>query len=284
MASFSVLFDRLRWEEKEILHSLQKIGQKAELVDVKSISFSLDSKEDFTLSDNVFVRCLSHYRSWLSAEILRAKGKHVINRPEVISVCMNKLLTTIALVKEGVPTPKTYVSFSSDSAEEIKEKVGLPLVIKPLVGSWGRLISLARDNSSFRSIIELREAINDPLEHIYYFQEFVRRPPRDIRAIVAGEEIVACVYRYSPPGEWKTNVARGGFSVQFNPSEALQELIHRSADAVGGGLLGVDLMESESGYLVHELNCNVEFRGAQSAVNFSIADKVANYLVREARK
>lgn len=281
---FSILFDRLRWEEKEILKSLLSRGKKAELVDIRPLSFSLSDEEDFELGENVLVRCLSHYRSYLSSKILESKGKNVINKSDVISTCMNKLLTSLALARNKITIPKTYASFSSEAAEEIWERVCPPVVIKPLVGSWGRLISLARDRNSFRSIIELREAMKDPLDHIYYIQEFVRRPPRDIRAIVAGEELIACVYRYSPPGEWKTNVAQGGVSVPFNVSEELNEIIIRSAQAVGGGILGIDVMESEGGYVVHEVNSNVEFRGAQSAVEFSIAEKIANYLISQAKK
>jgi [lysine-biosynthesis-protein LysW]--L-2-aminoadipate ligase len=281
---FSILFDRLRWEEKEIMRSLSQRNVDSELLDIKTLSFNLNKKDESEIADSVLIRCLSHYRSWLSAKILESRGKIVFNKSEVIELCMNKLLTTLALVDKGIKTPETYVSFSSESASQVKEKLGLPVVIKPVVGSWGRLISLARDSSSFRSIIELREAMSNPIDHIYYIQEFVKRPPRDIRAVVAGDELVACVYRYSPPGEWKTNVARGGLSVQVKVDEELHDIIMSSAEAVGGGILGVDIMESEHGYLVHEVNSNVEFKGAQSAVSFNIAERIADYLIKEVKK
>ncbi len=119
---------------------------------------------------------------------------------------------------------------------------------------------------------------------MYYMQEYVKRPPRDIRAIVAGDSIVACVHRIAPPGEWRTNVARGAISKAFKPGAELRETILKAAEAVGGGVLGVDAMEPESGYLVHEVNNTVEFRGAQSAVDTDIAAQLIKYVAHSARR
>jgi [lysine-biosynthesis-protein LysW]--L-2-aminoadipate ligase len=132
-------------------------------------------------------------------------------------------------------------------------------------------------------LVELREELPNPIDHMYYVQEYIRRPPRDIRAVVAGERIVACVYRYSAPGDWRTNVARGGTSKAFEPEPHLQEMILKAASAVGGGILGVDAMESPDGYVVHEVNNTVEFKGAQSAVGWSIPKKIIEYLVESAK-
>ena len=118
----------------------------------------------------------------------------------------------------------------------------------------------------------------------YYLQELVKRPPRDIRAIVAGEELVACVHRYAPDGEWRTNVARGGTSKAFKPDSELKEVVHKASEAVGGGVLGVDAMESPRGYVVHEVNNTVEFKGAQSAVEVNIPERIVRYVAQVARR
>ncbi|HYC26525.1 MAG TPA: lysine biosynthesis enzyme LysX, partial [Nitrososphaerales archaeon] len=107
---------------------------------------------------------------------------------------------------------------------------------------------------------------------------------RDIRVIVAGDEIVTSVHRYAPPGEWRTNVARGATSKAFKPDNELKEVVHKAAAAVGGGVLGVDAMESSNGYFIHEVNNTVEFRGAQSAVQVDIPSKIVQYVIRTAKR
>lgn len=279
---FSLVYDRLRWEEKEIIKSFESISCNVNVVDAKGLFIELSKKQ--SQEGSLLIRCVSHYRSWLIAEILESYGSFVLNRPKTISICMNKILTTLKLASEGIPIPKTVVSFSPESAFNAKDTIGFPLVIKPAVGSRGKMVSLARDCSSFKSIIELREMLSNPLDHVYYIQEYVNRPPRDIRAIVVGQEIVACVYRYSPPGDWRTNVAIGGKTEPVKLSPELEETILKTADIVGLGVLGIDLMESNNGYVVHEVNSSVEFRGAQSVTDAKISDKIVNYFVKEAKK
>jgi [lysine-biosynthesis-protein LysW]--L-2-aminoadipate ligase len=152
------------------------------------------------------------------------------------------------------------------------------VVLKPFVGSWGRMVSVIRDRPTLQSIVELREELPNPVEHMYYVQEYIQRPPRDIRAVVAGDQLVACVHRYAPEGDWRTNVARGGVSKAFTPSPQLKEMILRAAEVVGGGVLGVDAMEGPNGNVVHEVNNTVEFKGAQSAVDWSIPKKIMEYI------
>jgi [lysine-biosynthesis-protein LysW]---L-2-aminoadipate ligase len=141
-----------------------------------------------------------------------------------------------------------------------------------------------KDAQTLDTIVELKESLPNPIEHMYYIQEYVNRPPRDIRVIVAGDEIVASVYRNAPANEWRTNVARGATTTAFKPEKALSELVLRAAEAVGGGVLGVDAMEADGGYLIHEVNNTVEFRGAQAATKGSIAKKIVGYVVAGVKK
>jgi [lysine-biosynthesis-protein LysW]--L-2-aminoadipate ligase len=256
----------------------------ASLADAKSLVFNVTEPRPRPLGDVVLQRCISHQRALLVSRILESQGALVINRTAVAEVCSNKLATTIALSKAGVPTPRTVVALSSERVLEAAEALGFPLVMKPFLGSWGRMVTLVRDRETLRSVVELREELPNPLDHMYYIQEYVDRPPRDVRAVVAGDQIIACVYRHAPEGDWKTNVARGGKSEAFSPDAALQEIILRAASCVGGGVFGVDAMESPDGYLVHEVNNTVEFRGAQSAVSWSIPRKIIEYVVREAKR
>jgi [lysine-biosynthesis-protein LysW]--L-2-aminoadipate ligase len=280
----SIVFDRLRWEEKALKEAADAAGVEASLVDAKTLVFEVTGRSALDLGEVVLQRCISHYRTLFLTRILEAYRVRVVNSYAVAELCGNKLATTIALAGAGVATPRTCIALSAEMVEKAAQQLGFPLVIKPFTGSWGRMVSMVRDVHTLESIVELREELPNPLEHMYYLQEYIKRPPRDIRAVVAGDEIVACVYRYAAEGDWRTNVARGGTSKAFSPEPELRELIHKAAEAVGGGILGVDAMEAPSGYVVHEVNNTVEFKGAQSAVDWSIPAKLIEYLTRTVRR
>ncbi|MCL4355996.1 MAG: lysine biosynthesis protein LysX [Nitrososphaerota archaeon] len=280
----TITFDRLRWEEKALSEAAAAAGIDATLVDVKGLVFEVPKRRQ-EFGDVVLQRCISHYRSSNLTRALEGAGIQVVNSQAVAEVCSNKLATTIALSKAGVPTPRTFLALTSEAAEEAAEALGYPLVLKPFTGSWGRMVTVVRDRETLRSLIEYKEELANPQEqHMYYMQEYVNRPPRDVRAIVAGDSIVACVHRVAPPGEWRTNVARGATSEAFKPDADLTEVILKAAEAVGGGILGVDAMEPESGYLVHEVNNTVEFKGAQSAVGLDIPSRLIGYVAGLARR
>ena len=278
-----ITFDRLRWEEKALKEAAESAGLETSLIDVKGLNFEVAKKRpDF--GDVVLQRCISHYRSLLLSQTLEGSGLRVINSHSVAETCSNKLATSIALSKAGVPTPRTFLALSSEAVEGAAEELGYPLVLKPFVGSWGRMVTIVKDKATLQALVEYKEELANPIEHMYYLQEYIQRPPRDIRAIIAGDKMVTCVHRYAPPGEWRTNVARGGTSGAFKPDSELKEIVHKASEAVGGGVLGVDAMESSSGYVVHEVNNTVEFRGAQSAVDVDIPKKIIEYVAHAVRR
>ena len=282
----SITFDRLRIEEKELKKEAEKAGCTSELIDVRKLAFNVTGKRvNNGFGDIVLQRCISYYRSIFLTRILENFGIRVVNTSRVSEACGNKLVTSMLLAKAGVPTPKTLVALSSESVFETAEKVGYPVVVKPFTGSWGRMVDIAKEPQTLGTIVEYRESMQSPVEHMYYIQEFVKRPPRDIRLIVAGDEVIASVYRNAPEGEWRTNVARGGTTTGFKLNKEIEDVTLRAAKAVGGGVLGVDAMESkETGYTVHEVNNTVEFKGAQNATEHRIARKIVDYVIREAKR
>jgi [lysine-biosynthesis-protein LysW]---L-2-aminoadipate ligase len=282
----TITFDRLRLEEKELQKEAEKAGCKSELIDARKLSFNVTGKKISNgFGDIVLQRCISYYRSIFLARILENFGIHVINSTKVSEACGNKLVTSMLLAKAGVPTPRTYVALDSESVFETAEKVGYPVVIKPFTGSWGRMVDIAKEPQTLGTIVEYRESMQSPVEHMYYIQEFVKRPPRDIRLIVAGDEVIASVYRNAPKGEWRTNVARGGTTTAFKLNKEIEDVTLRAAKAVGGGILGVDAMETKDhGYTIHEVNNTVEFKGAQVSTEHRIAKKIVDYVIREAKR
>ncbi|RLG58914.1 lysine biosynthesis protein LysX [Candidatus Geothermarchaeota archaeon] len=287
MSSFTILYDRLRWEEKAIYEEAKKQGIKASLVDAKSTPISVvgnDFNPKGIFEEVVLQRTLSHFRGLYYASVLESYGYKVINSFKTSLICGNKLLTTIELHKRGIPTPRTIIAFSMDSALKAMDEIGYPIVMKPITGSWGRMVVKIRDRKEAKAILETKELIPDPLQQIYYIQEYISRPPRDIRVVIVGGTIVASVYRYQPEDDWRTNVARGGIIKPFKLSSEHEELFLRAAEAVGGGILGIDAMEVNEGILIHEINSNVEFRGASQASDKNIPLEIINYLKEVLRK
>ncbi|MGI0028343.1 MAG: lysine biosynthesis protein LysX [Nitrososphaera sp.] len=286
MVELSIIYDKVRFEEKALYEKAQKKGVKAQIVDGKTVSVTTESKKkDVSLGDVILQRSVSHYRGLYMTACLEFLGFPVINKFKVGETCGNKLLTSLVLAKNRVPTPKTQFAFSAESAMETIHNAGFPVVLKPIVGSWGRGVFPLRDEEMASMAVEMREEDDSPLARIYYVQEMIDRPPRDLRCIVVGNDVVTAIYRYSAENEWRTNVARGGKAELAPITKDLEDLALKAAKAVGGGILGVDMMEDrERGLMVHEVNNTVEFHGAASVSKADIPGAMIDHAVKVAKK
>ena len=223
-------------------------------------------------------RCVGHFRNVHLTSALEALGHRVVNSSSCAWTCGDKLLGTLALARHGVPTPRTMLAFTADAALKSLESLGYPAVIKPVVGSWGRLSALLGDEVAARAVTEDREEMF-PIYQVYYLQEFVKRPPRDIRSFVIGGRTVAAIYRVSDSGDWRTNTARGGRAEPCKITGELDELSLKAAKATGGEIVGVDLMETDDGLVVHEVNGTTEFKNTVPATGVDIPRLIVEYLV-----
>jgi [lysine-biosynthesis-protein LysW]---L-2-aminoadipate ligase len=286
MVKVCIIYDKVRFEEKSLYHKAKKKGINSQIIDAKTITINTGSKRtSLQLGDVVIQRSISHFRGLYLTSCLEFLDFLVINKFKVGQTCGNKLITSLTLAKYDVPTPKTHFAFSAESAIELIYKIGFPLVLKPVMGSWGRGVFPIRNEEMANMIIEMREGSDSPLARIFYIQEMVNRPPRDLRCIVVGDKLIAAIYRYSAQNEWRTNVARGGKAEAAPITKELEDIALRAAKAVGGGILGIDLMEDEKrGLLVHEVNNTVEFRGASSVCEADIADAIIEYALFIAKK
>jgi [lysine-biosynthesis-protein LysW]--L-2-aminoadipate ligase len=281
--SLVVLYDNIRWEEKAIYETCRKNGINSTSIDAKSMVVPLDGRSAYE-GTVVIQRCVSYFKSIHSTAALEGLGARVINSLKSASLSGNKLFAHMALEKAGVKTPRAVSAFSEESALQALEELGYPAVIKPTVGSWGRLIALLKDKEAARAVIEDREHMF-PLYHVYYFEEFVKRPPRDIRAIVVGDRVVAAIYRYSGEGEWKTNMALGGRAEACPITSELESICIRASKALGGEIVGVDLMESDSkGLLVHEVNNTTEFKNTVRVTGVDIPGLMIEYAIAAGKK
>ncbi|MDI9644058.1 MAG: lysine biosynthesis protein LysX [Candidatus Verstraetearchaeota archaeon] len=283
--TLSLLYDRIRVEEKEIINAAQKKGVELRPVDAKELHLTItDFSRDEGFGDIAIERCVSHFRGIYITSILENKGVTVINPFSVASLCGDKLLCSMKLARAGIPTPKTVVAFTKEEAMKALEEMGYPAVIKPVFGSWGRLIAPLKDRETAQALLEDREEMGNPLYQIFYIQEMIERPPRDIRTVVVGDQIAASIYRYSAPDDWRTNIARGGRAEICNLTEDLREVILKAAEVVGTGVLGVDAMETKDGIVVHEVNSTVEFKGAMSVSEADIPGMIIDYALQRVKK
>jgi len=285
MSKVCIVFDRLRSEEKMLQKEASNLGHDALMLDAKITQINTDSKkEDFNLGDVVLERCVSYFRGLHFTASLEFLDIPVLNKFEVANICGNKMFMTLLLKKNNIPTPKTYFSFSSESAAKNLEKVGFPLVIKPIIGSWGRGVMPIKDKDTMEAIFEIRDITDSPHDRIYYLQELINRPPRDIRVITVGDEPIAAMYRKSSGG-FKTNIALGADPELCEITKEMEDLAVKASKAMGGGILGIDLMEDDKrGLVVHEVNNTVEFKGLARVAQRNIPKEMIEYALNYARK
>ena len=275
-----VLLSRVRVEEKLLLAELESRGVDTKVIDDRELVLALEQRPELGV-DVVLERCIQHGTALYALSVFDAWGIPTVNRYEVAEICGNKLLTTMRLIRDGVPSPRTRVAFTPDSALSAIEELGYPVVLKPLIGSWGRLISKVNDREAAEAIVEHKDVLGNYLHSIYYIQEYIQKPGRDIRAFVVGSETIAAIYRASE--HWITNTARGGQASNCPVTPELGELCVRAARAVGGGVVAIDLLEAPEGLLVNEVNYTMEFRNSIDTTGVNIPAKVIDYVLEVAR-
>jgi [lysine-biosynthesis-protein LysW]---L-2-aminoadipate ligase len=278
-----VLHSRVRVEEKWIFAALEKRGITFDRLDDRLITFDLANPGSWKQYDAILERSISYTTGLNALRVLNTMGIPTVNSARVAEICGDKLATTAMLAAAGIPQPRAIAAFSEEAALEAIEQLGYPVVIKPVVGSWGRLIARINDRYAAEAVLEHKATLGSVQHQVFYIQEFIQKPGRDIRAFVAGDETVAAIYRKSE--HWITNTARGGQAEPCPITPELNDLCVRAAHAVGGGVLAVDVLEHDQrGYLVNEINHTMEFHSTMPVTGVDIAGIIVDYTVDVARK
>lgn len=273
-----VIYSRVRIEEKKLFEALDARGVQYDRIYDGDIEFDLQEPGMWRQYDVILERCINHARAQSALRILNDWGIPTVNTAFVADVCGNKLVTSSALVRAGVPSTRVKVAFTPESAVKAIEEIGYPVVLKPAVGSWGRLLSKINDRDAAETVLEHKEILGSYHHSIYYIQEYVKKPGRDIRAFVIGDETVAAIYRASE--HWITNTARGAQASNCPVTPELNKLCVAAARAVGGGVVGVDVLEDKDrGYLVIEVNYTIEFRNSIATTGVDIPNKIIDYVL-----
>lgn len=277
MIRIGFLYTRLRAEEKYLLEELEK-QPAVEIVRINDGDHYFDINQLPETIDVLFERSISYSRGLYISRIFEAHGVPVVNPSVVAERCGDKYITSQILAKNGIPTPSVLMAFDEQSALRAIEAMGYPCVLKPVVGSWGRLLAKVENRHMAESLIEHKATLG--VNHqVFYIQEYINKPGRDIRAFVVGDEAICAIYRSSE--NWITNTARGGVATDCPVTDEIAELCQHAAQAVGGGLLALDLFETENGLTINEINHTMEFRNSIVTTGVNIPQKMIEYVLTQ---
>jgi [lysine-biosynthesis-protein LysW]---L-2-aminoadipate ligase len=274
-----LLLSRVRVEEKWFFEALEKRGLAYDRLDDREVQFNMSQPGDWLQYSVILERSISYGRGLYAVQVLNSWGIPTVNSYQVAATCGDKLATSAALQAAGVPQPEVRVAFTQQSALAAIEAMGYPVVMKPVVGSWGRLVTKLNDRDAAEAVLEHRESLGNYQQQIYYIQEYIKKPGRDIRAYVIDGQTIAAIYR---SGEhWITNTARGGQGSNCPITPDLDGVCRAAAAAVGGGVLAVDVLEdADRGFLVNEVNHTMEFHTSAPTTGVDIAGSVVDYVAR----
>ena len=279
MLTLGILHTTIRADEKLILAAAEARGVAVKLIDVRTEVFHPETYNvDFQVA---LERCVSTTKGTYATHFLEAMGVTVVNSSAVAGVCEDKFLTSLALQRAGVPTPGFALVFGTEEAKRaIHALGGYPVVIKPNVGSWGRLLAKINDVDALEAIIEHKDVLGSPQQKAIYIQQFVKKPGRDIRLFVIDGEALCAIYRTSP--HWITNTARGGLATVCPLTDDLRKIARAASDAVGGGILALDVFETDDGLSINEINHTMEFKNSEAPTGVSISGAIVDYCIKVA--
>jgi [lysine-biosynthesis-protein LysW]--L-2-aminoadipate ligase len=272
-----LLHSLIRKDEKYLIDEFEKInGVELIMIDDREIKFNI-GKDKFDV--NVVVeRCINHSRALHGLKLFESAGIKCVNNYNVATICGDKLLTSCALADQNVQQPEVRVAFTEESALKAIEEMGYPVVLKPAVGSWGRLLSKVNDRDSAEAILEHKTVLGSYHHSIFYIQKYVEKKGKDIRSFVVGDKCIAAIYRTSP--HWITNTARGGIASNCPVTDELNDISVRAAKAVGGGIVAIDIFETPQGLLVNEVNYTMEYKNSIVTTGVNIPGKMVEYILQ----
>jgi len=274
-----LLHSLIRKEEKLLIEAFRNAGVEPILIDDRKLILDFNTAPDI---DILVERSINHSRALHALRLFESAGVRCINTHDVARICGDKLLTTAALKDKGIAQPQSRVAFTEESALEAIEELGYPVVLKPAVGSWGRLLSKINDRDAAETVLEHKAVLGSYHHSIFYIQQYIEKKGRDIRSFVVGDDCIAAIYRTSD--HWITNTARGATASKCEVTAEVAEISLAAAEAVGGGIVAVDLFESENGLLVNEVNYTMEFRNSIDTTGVDIPAVVADYVIQQARQ
>jgi len=281
MLTIGLLHTTIRGDEKLILEAAKLRNVQVTLVDVRE---EILNRKTYSCNFNIALeRCVSTVKGTHATHFFESINVNVINNSRVASICEDKFITSLVLQKAHVPTPDFAMVFTTTQAiKAVEEMGGFPVVIKPPLGSWGRLLAKVNDVDALEAVLEHKDVLGSPHQKSFYIQQYIKKPGRDIRAFVIDGRTICAIYRDSP--HWITNTARGGVATNCPVSKEIAEISKKASDAVGGGILSMDIFETDDGLQINEINHTTEFKNSEKPTNTSISGAIVDYCIQVAKK
>jgi len=277
MIKIGLLHTTIRGDEKLIIEAARKKSIKIKLIDVREEIFNRKTYQcNF---DVALQRCVSTVKGNNATHFFESIGIKVINNSSVAAICEDKFVTSLALQKTNIPTPDFAMVFNSTQAvKAIKKMGGFPVVIKPPLGSWGRLLAKINDIDALEAILEHKDVLGSPQQKSFYIQQYIKKAGRDIRAFVIDGQTICAIYRDSL--HWITNTARGGVTSNCPVTREIADISKKASDAVGDGILSTDIFETNDGLQINEINHTTEFKNSEKPTKTSISGAILDYCVK----
>jgi len=281
MITIALFHSTIRADEKLIIQAAKKRKIKIKLVDIRKEIFNPDTyKVDFELA---LERSVSTVKGNYAVKFLESLSIPVVNSIALSAICEDKFLTSLTLKQAGISTPDFAMVFDIEGAKQAVEQLGgFPVIVKSPLGSWGRLLAKVNDYDALEALIEHKQVLGSPYQKAFYFQEYVKKPGRDIRAFVMGGETICAIYRDSP--HWITNTARGGKASNCPVDKDLSEICQQASEAIGRGILAMDVLETPDGLKINEINHTIEFKNSEKPTGVSISEAVIDYCLEQIKK
>lgn len=279
----ALLYSRIRVEERLLLEELARRGIEHEAVDVRASDWEVGEARAWSRFDVALERCVSQTQAVTAVRLLESFGVPCVNPARVIETCGDKLATSVELARAGVPQPRVRVAVEPEAALAAIEEMGYPVVLKPTVGSWGRLLARVNDRDAAEAILEHKATLGSVQHGVFYIQEYIDKPGRDLRVFMVGNEAICGIVRRSE--HWITNTARGGQASALAITRDIASVCREAARAVGGGVLAIDLLECpRRGLLVSEVNHTMEFRNSIEPTGVNIPGRIIDHVLEAGRR
>ena len=281
MFTLGILHSTVREEEKLILNAAKKRGIKSQLVDIREEVFNPTL---YTANfDLALERSVSTVKGSYATKFIESLGITVINSSKIASICEDKFFTSLALQTAQVPTPKFALVFGIEQAKQACKQLGdFPVVLKPNLGSWGRLLAKINDVDSLEAVIEHKDVLGSPYQKTIYIQKYIDKPGRDIRVFIVDNKAICAIYRNSP--HWITNTARGSVASNCPLTSELRSISTKASQAIGGGILAIDIFETKNGLSINEINHTMEFKNSEVPTQISISGAIVDYCINQYKK
>ena len=273
-----LLYSILRLDEKLILQAAEKNHVNILRIDVSKHNFNPSLWKQKV--DVVVERCISRTQGLQGVLFFESLGIPVISSSEIAFKCENKFYTSLLLQKNNIPTiPFALVFNESEAKKAVKSLGGYPIVLKPISGSWGRMIDKVNDDDALEALVEHKNFLGSSQHKVLYMQQFIKKPGRDIRVTVVGKEVVCAIYRETD--HWITNTARQAVARNCPLDKDLIAICKKVTKVIGEGVLGIDVFETKKGYVINEVNNTAEFKNVQRVTGVDVGEKIIKYAIKQ---